>query len=367
MEINLNGKGFFIWQLWNTENEDPDAIATLAKEADLSHVLIKVADGVNIYNFDRERQRDRVPPVARAFRAQGIQVWGWQYIYGDNPLGEARRAAQRVESLELDGFVIDAEREYKESGKDVAARQYMQELRGALPDTPIALATYRYPLLHPQIPYAEFLARCDLNMPQVYWMGSSNPDVQLLKSLQQYENISPVRPMVPIGFAFKESGYQPAPGEVSLFMKTAQEQRLTAANFWSWDSSRKHLPDIWNEIRDYPWPSQAQPKDITQLLIDALNTHNPAHVAALYTEQGVHVNASRTVPGIEAITDWYTSLLTQLLPNANFSLTGLGGTGNARHMTWSATSSLGEVLNGNDTLGLLDGEIAYHYTYFTVG
>ena len=158
--MELSGQGFFIWQLWRTEGEDAEAIALLAKEADLSHVLIKVADGTTVYNYDHEGQVDRVPPVAQALRAQGIQVWGWQYIYGDNPLGEARRAIQRVVELELDGFVLDAEKQYKESGKETAARQYMQELRAGLPDTPLALSTYRYPKLHPQIPYSEFLARC---------------------------------------------------------------------------------------------------------------------------------------------------------------------------------------------------------------
>ena len=89
-------------------------------------------------------------------------------------------------------------------------------------------------------------------------------------------------------------------------------------------------------------------------------------VALLYDEAGAHVNAERTVQGLEGLLGWYNSLLNDILPEATFTLTGLGGTGNARHMTWSATSSLGEVKNGNDTFGLLDGKIAYHYTFFTV-
>ncbi|MEK6255792.1 MAG: nuclear transport factor 2 family protein, partial [Chloroflexota bacterium] len=229
-----------------------------------------------------------------------------------------------------------------------------------------ALATYRYPKAHPQLPYVEFLEYCDLNMPQVYWMGSSNPDVQLIRSIHEYESLPVVRPMVPIGFAFKEHGYAPELGENSLFMRTAQEQRLTAANFWSWDSSRRYLPHIWNEIRDYSWPSKPQPKDITQQYIDALNTHDPAQIAKLYTSDGVHVNASRTVQGVDALQNWYSALLNQILPDGHFSLTGLGGKDNRRYMTWSATSSLGEVLDGSDTLGILDGKIAYHYTYYTI-
>jgi len=44
----------------------------------------------------------------------------------------------------------------------------------------------------------------------------------------------------------------------------------------------------------------------------------------------------------------------------------MSGTGNTRHFTWTATSSKGKVTNGNDTLGILDGKIVYHYSYYTV-
>lgn len=364
--MTLNGKGFYLWQIWNCEGGDADRIAELAADAGLSHVMIKVADGTWIYNYDREEHYDMVPPVARALRARGIQVWGWQYVYGENPVGEARKAVQRVKELELDGFVADVEKEFKADGMKKVARTYMQELREGLPDLPVALSTYRYPNLHPQIPYSELLTYCDINMPQVYWMGSHNPDAQLMKSMQQYDAISPVRPMVPTGFAFKESGYRPEPGENTLFMKTAQEQRLTAANFWSWDSCRRYLPSIWEEIKNYPWSSDPLPKDITQQYIDALNSGDATTVEGLYATEGVHVNAERTVQGPDAIRGWYRSLLSETLPGGTFTLTGLGGTGSRRYMTWSAVSSAGEVKNGNDTLGLLDGKIAYHYTFFTV-
>jgi hypothetical protein len=54
------------------------------------------------------------------------------------------------------------------------------------------------------------------------------------------------------------------------------------------------------------------------------------------------------------------------LPNAKFTLTGFSGTGASRHLTWTATSPQGKVDNGSDTLGLSDGKIIYHYSFFTV-
>ena len=364
--MTLDGKGFYIWRIENCDGGNAQIIASEAKRADLSHVLIKVANETRTYNVDRETNIDLVPPVANALRAQGIQVWGWQYIYGENPIGEARVAAQRVLELGLDGFVVNAEKEFKESGKDVSARRYMRELRDALPDTPIGLSTYRFPTIHPQFPYSEFLEKCDINLPQVYWMGASNPEAQLIRSMRDYQNIQPVRPMIPTGFAFSEYGYEPNPGEPSRFMDTAKELNQTAANFWSWDSSRSRIPEIWNEIRDYSWPSNAPQRDITQRYIDVLNTNDPVQVAGLYSETGVHVNATRTVQGLAGLLGWYNTLFTQILPNATFTVTGFSGTGNSRHLTWSAVSSAGLVQNGNDTFGLLNDQIAYHYTFFTV-
>jgi len=365
--MTLEGKGFYIWKIRNCEGGDAGAIATLARNADLSHVLIKVADGSNTYNYDWSRKVDLVPPVVQALHNQGIQVWGWQYVYGDDPMGEARKAIQRVRELDLDGFVVNAEVQYKQPGKDISARRYMGELRSALPDTPLALSSYRYPSYHPQFPWRDFLEKCDYNMPQVYWMQAHNPRTQLIRSVREFQAMSPFRPIIPTGAAFAERGWQASAGEITEFLRAAQELNLSAANFWSWDSARSgSLPGLWEAVRDYPWPSAALPKDIVEQYFTALNTKDPNRVAELYAPHGVHINATRTVKGTDAIQAWYHSLFTQILPNARFELTGYSGSGNSRHLTWTATSSMGSVQNGNDTLGLINGKIAYHYTFFTV-
>ncbi|MBN2502068.1 MAG: nuclear transport factor 2 family protein [Anaerolineales bacterium] len=364
--MTLEGKGFYIWKLKNCDGADASAITAAAKQADFSHVLIKVADGTRTYNYDSATNVDLVPPVVQSLHANGVQVWGWQYIYGDDPLGEARRAVQRITQLGLDGFVVNAEVEFKESGKDVAARKYMQELRNALPDFPIGLSTYRYPSYHPQFPYTAFLDKCDLNLPQVYWMGAHNPEAQLTKSLREYQNIQPFCPIVPTGYAFAESGYDPpTKSEINRFMDTAKALKMGGVNFWSWDYARNKLPNIWNAIAEYPWPSTPAAKDVTQRYIEALNTHDPVAVTVLYAPLAVHVNSQRTVQGYEAILGWYNHLYNNVLPNGSFEITGFSGSGNSRHMTWTATSPTWRVLNGNDTFGLKDGRIAYHYTFFT--
>ncbi len=118
--------------------------------------------------------KTRYLPIVQALHAINLQVFGWHYVYGENPSGEARIAIQRVKELGLDGYVIDAEVEYMQPGKDAAARQFMAALRDALPSLPIALCSFRFPSYQPNFPWQAFLEKCDLNMPMVYWVQAHN-------------------------------------------------------------------------------------------------------------------------------------------------------------------------------------------------
>jgi len=368
--MTLQGNGFFIWKINNCEGGNPELIASLAQEADLSHVLIKVANGIYSYNYNWDLMVDLVPPVADALRSLGIEVWGWHYVYGDNPINEARIAVRRIQDLNLDGYVIDAEAEYKESGKAAAARQFMSELRGGIGSSvPVALSSYRYPSLHP-IPWNEFLEKCDYAMPQVYWMQAHNPGSQLAQTLREYESLAYNPPIIPVGPAFTEHGWAPTTDEMLEFLDTARALNITAANFWEWSNCRDVLTpqyEMWNLIADYDWGSGTPlTKDITEQYIDALNSHDIEKVMALYDDRAVHVTSARTVFGKPAIRAWYQTFMNQLLPNGHYLRTGFAGTGNSRHLTWVCQADTTDVLNGNDTLGLITGKITYHYSYFTV-
>jgi SnoaL-like domain len=361
----LRGKGYFIWKVQYCENGSSAAILNLAKQANFSHILIKVADGNYSYNLTASGA-DLVPPVAQALRAAGIQVFGWHYLYGDDPIGEANKAIQRIQQLHLDGYVLDVEGEYKESGKEKAAVTFMNRLRSAYPNLPVALCSYRFPSYHPQIPWKAFLERCDLNMPQVYWQSSHNPSDQLVRTINDYQSITPFRPMIPVGSAYQAGSWAATIDDVVKFMQTAQSLNLSATNFWEWTHTRQYLPAVWDAIQKYSWPSTPLPADITLQYVSALNSHNPDQVINLYTPNAVHVNAARTIQGVQTIRVWYQTILNQLLPNATFILTNYSGTGSSRQFTWTATSSAGTVLDGNDTLGLVNDRITYHYTFFTV-
>jgi hypothetical protein len=366
--MTLEGKGMFIWKVPRCEGGDPSAIAATAKSAGFSHVVLKIANGSGVYNGTWNDPIDYTTPVIEALRAQNIKVLGWHYVYGDDPIGEANVAIRRINQYNLDGYVIDAEEEYKQDGKKAAAKRYMNQLRSSLPDLDIALSSYRFPQWHMQIPWTEFLEKCTYNMPQVYWIKSTNPAEQLVRCIREFQNIAPFRPILPTGAAFTEKGWQPTAAEVFEFFKAAKSLNLSAINFWEWYDARAGImPNVWEVIRDYPWSGVDAPKDICEKYIAALNSHDVNQMLALYASTAVHITAARTSQGLENLRNWYTQLFNQVLPNATFTLTGYSGSGNSRHLTWTATSNAGMVQNGNDTFGLFnDGKINYHYSFFTV-
>ncbi len=365
---SLLGKGYFIWQIPKCEGGIPSAIAARAVEARLSHVLIKIADGADwAYNYDFDSRTDLVPPVLNALRQAGLQVWGWHYVRGDDPIGEARLAIRRIRELGVDGYVIDAEAEYRDRNKRAAARRFMSELRRAFPDLPIALSTYRYPRLHSDLPYAEFLEGCTYAMPQVYFEQAHNPEEQLERSVEQYMGLRPARPVISTAPTYATSGWRPTAAEIQRFLQKAKGMGLTAANAWSWDFARRQpFRDLWDAVATFDWDPRPPIADMPERLIGRLNQRQADHVANLYHENAAHVTGARTVVGREAIQGWYASVFGELLPNAKFQITGRSGSGNSRHFTWTAVSDRGSVQDGNDTLGLRDDRIQYHYTYFTV-
>lgn len=366
----LTGKGFFIWKIKSCENGNPTAIASTAQSAGLTHVLIKIADGPNPFNIDSSTNTDLLPPVVKALHAIGIQVWGWHYVYGYNPSGEAQIAAQRVSNLGLDGYVIDAEKEYKLPGRAAVARTFMNELRRRLPETPVALSSFRFPTYHPQIPWKAFLEQCDYNMPQVYWEQAHNPAAQLRRCLDEFSALSPNRPVIPTGSAYGVGNWAPKPMEMTEFLNAAKEYKLSAANLYSWDYSRVNLKSCWETAAAFKWedPAPLPPpvKDIQDLLFEGLNQSNLDEILKLYHPQAVHITRGQTIQGVDGIRDWYRTFLNQEIPQAAFKLHTTSGTGITRHLGWEAVSPLKKIENGQDTIGLLSGKILYHYSSFKV-
>ncbi|MEX1248854.1 MAG: nuclear transport factor 2 family protein [Anaerolineales bacterium] len=381
--MSIQGKGVFLWQVKRVAGGDANAIAEQAKAANLTHILIKVADGRYSYNITNGV--DMVPALVTALRARGIAAWGWQYVYGSDPPAEAKKAIERVKLFKLDGFVVNAEAQFKAKGMDAKARKYMQELRKGLPGLPIGLSTYRYPTVHYQFPFTAFLDYCDFALPQVYWVGSVNPAQQLKKSYGEFQSLKPGLPVVPTGAAYSQGSWTPTPQQLNDFMAAARELQLPGANFWEMSTAQENGGALWSAVRDYDWatgsaptpaPDEAEeeppaPKpDIIARYISALNSGDPSKVTVLYEKNTAkHAHNGHTRTGRSAIYAWYNTLLKKSLPGGKFSVIGSSANGSTYTLQWKATAPKAKVQRGKDSIVMSSANpnlIAEHTTKFTI-
>ena len=360
------GKGFYIWKVPNCEGGDPEKIALTAHKSGLTHVIVKIANGIYDYNYDVALKKDLVAPLADALEKYNIKTWGWHYVFGDLPLKEAKAAIRQIQKIPLAGYVIDAEAEYK--GKYTPCRIFMSELRNALPDFPMALSSYRYPKFHNDLPWADFLSNCELNMPQVYWEQARNPGEQLGRCVTEFKTIvTPFKPIVPTGSAYGANGWFPRPAEITEFMNKAVSIGLSGVNFWSWDYTRRSLPVLWDTIAAFDWPGSPNPaKDIVEELVEAINSKNISTILNLYQPDAVHIDAKQTIQGHSALSSWYTELFNSDFKNVTIQILKFSGKNPSRQFTWTAKTTNGDNCIGNDTLGLLNNnKIIYHYSSYS--
>lgn len=376
--MTLQGKGFFIWKIRDCEKGNPQAIASAAQAANLTHVLVKIADGGAPFNISPTNNVDLVPPVVEALKARGMKVWGWQYIYGYDPNAEARIAIKRLQTLGLDGFVIDAEAEFKQPGRASAARRYAQQLRSALPDLPLALSSFRFPSYHRAFPWTEFLQVCNLNMPQVYWEKAHNPAAQLRRCVSELTALKPSLPVVPTAPTYKTGGWRPTPKDLNEFFECVHELQLTAANFFSWDECTRDLPELWQTMSAHifspkqppqpdPVPTPPAPSNLLDPIFKALAARSLDDLLPLYYPDAIHVSNQGVIKGEQALRAWYQDLWTRQLPDAAFTFVSAPSLiPGFYRFTWKAQSGAAAVDNGSDSLGILDGKIAVHYTQYHV-
>jgi hypothetical protein len=378
----LTGKGFFTWRIENCEGGDVQGIADKAVAANLTHLCIKIADAVYPSGVDRNNN-DRMPPLVNELKRRGIQVWGWHYVYGDNPQGEAQMAITRCNQLKLDGYIIDAEGEYKGQGKKDAAITFMNVLRTGLPTLPVALSSYRYPSYHTEFPWRQFLEKCDLNMPQVYWEQAHNSEAQLARSVQEFNNASLVgyvRPIVPTGSAYGAGEWEATADDLRRFFQKAKDLGLPGANAYSWDwATSPGKSPLFDAVAGFDWHVDLTPSDgdsggvavppgndIVDQYFEALNRFDVDQLIQLYQPNAIHVTAQRTLSGRDGIKEFYTNLLGADLPYPRFHYSITTQQDPTRIFTWAAENDTHHIDDGSDTMGLKDGLIQYHYTKFTI-
>ena len=366
--MTLQGKGFFTFSLPECEGGEPSSILAAAQAANLSHVLVKIADGEKVFGLDASGF-DFTAPVVQALRGGGIAVWGWHSANGNDPSAEAAIAITRIQNLGLDGYVVEAKDGYSRTGMAGAARQFMTAVRTTL-KIPIALSSYRFPNYHPDLPWSTFLEFCDLHMPQVTWEQAHNAGEQLRESKRQCDALPNARLCIPTGAAYATSGWSPTAEAIVDFLNTAKALGLPAVNFLTWDTCRQSLPLIWTTIADFAWPAvapvpiQETPPPLSlqdaflEMFLAALNGHQAAQASALYDPDAIQVRADQLLPGAAAIQTGYTTFFNSLPTGTIFSISQAQVEEDLRNFSWQAGP-----LTGETTLLLQNDKIILDYTF----
>ena len=152
----------WIWYMTRSERGDPFAIAA------------RGACRRRLHRLRQElRRRGRLGPVRAGLvsllHAQGLRVCAWQFVYGNDPEGEARLGAAAAADG-ADCLVIDAETRYE--GKYAQAQRYVATLRSMVgAGYPVGLTSFPYVDYHGRFPYSVFLGPggAQANLPQIYW------------------------------------------------------------------------------------------------------------------------------------------------------------------------------------------------------
>jgi putative peptidoglycan binding protein len=218
-------QGMWVWYVSHSEGGSVSSIIARAKRFGIGTVYVKAADGGGAWSqFSRS--------LVTALHAGGLDVCAWQFVYGDNPVGEAKAAAAAVKKG-ADCFVIDAESDYE--GKYAAADRYVRALRARIGEAfPVSLAGFPYVDYHPSFPYSVFFGPggAQYNQPQMYWKTIGTSVRTVYEHTYLYNRIWG-HPIYPIGQTYE------APGSASLrlFRRFAASYGGLPPSWWDWQET----------------------------------------------------------------------------------------------------------------------------------
>ena len=249
----MKGKGVYIWKPYNIGTPAEVTEALVASGTDF--VAIKIHDAGYVY--------PNLEPYIHDFRAAGIKVGSWGYVYLKwNVLAELKGANAAISRYKPDWYLIDAEAQAK--SQFAAALIFARGLRASNPKLPIGLNSYWKPSYHPLLPWYQFQQVCNFDAPQVYWRGY-NVLGKLADSKREYSKLIPKLPFtMPAGDMYTDRNLKPTPAQVVQFLTACRDDpEINAAVMWSMDQKTK-VPELWDAYSRFDWQTGdvGEPGDI---------------------------------------------------------------------------------------------------------
>jgi hypothetical protein len=223
----------WIWYVSRSSGGNPTTIAQTARANGVQTLFVKAGDGDTYWSQFSSR-------LVYFIHRNGVHVCAWQYVYGRDPVGEARIGADAVHAG-ADCLVIDAEAEYE--GHYAAAQTYIDTLRSLVGrHYPIGLASFPYVDYHPAFPYSVFFGYggAQFDLPQMYWhdigtsVGAVYQHTYMTNSIYR-------RWILPLGQTDTTSA-----GDIELFRGYSVAYRSRGLSWWdyAWTSAN----NLWGAI-----------------------------------------------------------------------------------------------------------------------
>jgi hypothetical protein len=226
------GDASWVWYV-SASGGSAKAIARKAERRGLDAVFVKSGDGASSWS-------QFTPGLVDALHARGLEVCGWQFVYGRDPAAEARVGAGAAEDG-ADCLIIDAESDYE--GRYAAADTYVRKLRRLVGDDfAVGLASFPYVDYHPAFPYSVFLGPggAQFNLPQVYWHAIGDTPVESLTHTYEW-NRPYAAPIYPVGQTYGD----PPRRDLKSFRRYSRGFGASGVSWWSWqETSRREWKAI---------------------------------------------------------------------------------------------------------------------------
>jgi hypothetical protein len=215
-------RGMWIWELSSSNGGNLSSIVARARQNGITTLLIKGGDGSGTWSQFN-------PSLVSALHRSGMRVCAWQYVYGNDPVGEAQVGVAMVRDG-ADCLVIDAETEYE--GKYVSAQTYLRTLRGRIGQSfPVALAGFPYVDFHPGFPYSVFLGPggAQYNVPQMYWQDIQTTVDGVYAHTYAFNRVYG-RPIAPLGQIYNG----PPARQIRRFRLLSRAYGAPNVSWWDW-------------------------------------------------------------------------------------------------------------------------------------
>lgn len=273
--LPIQGKGIWLWQIWSANGgaKNLPTIVSKLKSEGITWLVIKMGDGDSYYNSGTKSlytwattNYGGMDSVVSYFHSNGIKLLGYQYVYGvphywGNAWSETDVANWILDTKGIDGLMIDAEIEYDNlSTRVAAASAYCDSIRAHHPTGFVGLTAWSRPSSHAAFPWATFLERVQVNMPQAYWGARPTPEANEMNLMTtqfasqtntfiSQGDTAAIKPMMPIG-----DGYDPAvaAGDITAFC-TASQSTYKYQGVSLWEYTQIKYQYIWDEFAAAAW------------------------------------------------------------------------------------------------------------------